>query len=66
MSGVRRSNESLVAELRGLVAEEMFLLGQELDDTLNGEERRRLTELTKLLDEADTLLELHRTAARRP
>lgn len=58
-------NETLIPDLRALIAEEMFLLGQELDDSLTPEERRRLSELSVLLDEAVELLNGHRAARNR-
>ncbi len=51
----------LLAQLRALVAEEMYLIGQELDDSLDATERRRLTELTEVLNDAATMLAEHRT-----
>lgn len=62
---MRNPNEKLLPELRALIAEEMFLLGQELDDSLGGQERRRLSELSSLLDQASEMLAQHRAAAPR-
>ncbi len=62
--GVGNSNQELLAQLQGLIAEEMFLLGQGLDDSLSGDERRRLAELSDLLDRAAEMLDQHRATAR--
>lgn len=55
-------NQAIVQELRELVSEEMYLLGQELDDSLDATQRQRLTELSALLDSAAELLDEHRAA----
>ncbi len=52
--------ESLLSDLRELIAEEMYLLGRELDDSLESGERHRLTELSDLLDQSCKLLTEHR------
>ncbi len=57
---MQTKGRELLAELRALIAEEMYLLGQELDDSLEAEERRRLTELAEVLNEAAVLLAEHR------
>lgn len=52
--------DSIVAQLRQLVAEEMHLLGQELEDSLDSAESDRLAQLCASLDEATELLTEHR------
>lgn len=51
--------------LRSMVAEEMFLLGQELNDSLDSDQQARLTELTASLDEVCDLMASHRATTRR-
>lgn len=53
---------TLVDQIRQLVSEEMFLLGQELDDALDARQQHRLSELTDTLDEVGDLLTAHRRA----
>ncbi len=48
--------------LRQLVAEELHLLGRELNDSLAPGRARRLSQLTETLDEAERLLVKHRQA----
>ncbi|MGH1491470.1 MAG: hypothetical protein ACRBK7_19075 [Acidimicrobiales bacterium] len=55
-------DQAIVRQLREWVSEEMYLLGQELDDSLDGSERKRLTELSALLDSAAESLVEHRAA----
>ncbi|MGI9596700.1 MAG: hypothetical protein ACR2QK_11100 [Acidimicrobiales bacterium] len=57
---MKNDPEMVLAELRKMVAEEMFLLGQELEDSLDGKQQQRLTSLATSLDEATDLLSLHR------
>jgi hypothetical protein len=52
--------ENLLSDLQDLIAEEMYLIGQELEDSLELTERRRLTELSDVLDRACRLLTDHR------
>lgn len=58
------NNEQLIAELSELIAEEMHLIGLELDDNLKPGDRTRLAELSALLDRASELLARHRAAVR--
>lgn len=53
---------TLVDQIRQLVSEEMFLLGQELDDALDARQQHRLSELADTLDEVGDLLTAHRRA----
>jgi len=55
-----------VAEtLRRMVTEEMFLLGQELNDSLDAGQQDRLDQLTASLDEVCDLMASHRRTRRR-
>ncbi len=56
--------DQIVNQLHRLIAEEMHLLAQQLEDSLDGAQSDRLDELTETLDSASELLECHR--ARRP
>ncbi len=56
------ANRDLIQQLNELISEEMYLLGQELNDSLVATERSRLRELSTLLDEASDLLAKHRAA----
>lgn len=49
-----------LADLRQLVAEEMHLLGLELEDAIDGSQIDRLEQLTQVLNEACDLLSRHR------
>ena len=50
----------VVQALRELVAEEMHLLGLEVESALDGAQLNRREELTEALDEANRLLSRHR------
>lgn len=52
--------EAIVDGLRRMIAEEMHLLGQELEDSLTATESDRLDELAAELDRATELLVEHR------
>ncbi len=52
--------EPVIAGLRRMIAEEMHLLIQELEDSLETGQVDRLDVLTKALDEAAELLKQHR------
>ncbi|MGI9611993.1 MAG: hypothetical protein ACR2QO_03725 [Acidimicrobiales bacterium] len=54
------SNEQLLDGLGRLVDEEMHLLAQELEDSLNSGESGRLADISAVLDEAQALLVRHR------
>lgn len=54
----------VAANLRRMVAEEMFLLGQELEDALDAGQQDRLDELTATLDEICELMTSHRRTRR--
>lgn len=57
--------ETVITGLRDLVAEEMHLLGQELEDSLDRGQFERLQRLRGVLDEASELLNSHRAVRRR-
>ncbi len=59
-------DREVIAALRRLVAEEMFLLGQELEDSLDASQRTRLAELSASLDDVCELMASHRSTRRRP
>jgi len=48
-----------------MVTEEMFLLGQELNDSLDAGQQDRLAQLTTSLDEVCDLMASHRRTRRR-
>ncbi len=52
--------EPVIAGLRRMIAEEMHLLIQELEDSLETGQVDRLDVLTKALDESAELLKQHR------
>ncbi len=54
--------ETIITGLRRLVAEEMHLLGQELEDSLDGQQSTRLDDLGEALDRTAELLAEHRAA----
>ena len=56
------SNEPVIDGLQKLVNEEMHLLGQELEDSLNVGDSHRLAHITRVLNEAEALLATHREA----
>ncbi len=60
------SNDSraVIDSLHRMVAEEMFLLGQELDDSINAAQQARLADLTATLDEVCELMASHRQTRR--
>ncbi len=59
-------HRQVIGALRRLVAEEMFLLGQELEDSLDANQRTRLDELSVSLDDICELMASHRRTRRRP
>ena len=54
--------DTILAGLRRLMAEEMFLLGRELEDSLDGSSSHRLEEVCDTLDQALELLAQHQAA----
>jgi hypothetical protein len=52
--------DTFITGLRQLLAEEMHLLGQELEDSLTAVQAHRLDSLSAVLDEATELLNQHR------
>lgn len=58
-------NNRLISEVNALIAEEMHLRGLEVDDNLLAGDRRRLAELSALLDRVSELLARHRATVRR-
>lgn len=53
-------NETVITELQLLIAEEMHLLAQELEDSLDAGQSHRLGQLSSTLDNASALLTEHR------
>lgn len=56
------SDDPVLDGVRQLVNEEMHLLAQELEDSLNAGESHRLAQISSVLDEAELLLLKHRMA----
>jgi hypothetical protein len=54
--------EPILAGLRRMIAEEMHLLSQELDDSLDGSQAARLDHLSRALDEVADMMNQHRAA----
>ncbi len=54
----------VVETVRRMIAEEMFLLGRELEDSLDTGQQARLEELAASLDELCELLSSHRRTRR--
>lgn len=54
--------DTVLAGLRQLMAEEMYLLGQELEDSLDGRSSQRLEQVCDTLDQALELLAQHQAA----
>ncbi len=58
------STDAVLEGLQNLVAEEMHLLGQELEDSLDKGQYDRLQQLCHALDDAAELLTKHRAVRR--
>jgi len=54
--------DAVMEGLRQLIAEEMYLLGRELEDSLDGGQPARLEHLIETLDAAAELLARHQAA----